>query len=223
MRPADADLVRRDRNLPDLPLLLDSDRLTARLERTLGRYSVDGVEVRYLRYKPGQACVASCRASVNGQQVDFVAKAYRPGAVDKFRKVLARASVPGPMGPGRFVLHDSTVLISVFPNDGRLEPLARLASRESLAELAARLGERPRAAVRLETLRHNPERRFVGRLTVDEKDAATVRCYTRQDFPGIAAKAGALRSRGPLRLARRLARRKRWRLLAFEWLHGSLL
>jgi Ser/Thr protein kinase RdoA (MazF antagonist) len=223
LRPADADLVRRECGLPDLALLLDSDRLAARLEQTLGRYSVDAVAVRYLRYKPGQACVASCRASVNGQQVDFVARAYRPGAVDKFRKAMARASVPGPVGPGRFVLHDSTVLITVFPNDGRLEPLARLASSESLAELAARLGERPRAAVRLETLRHNPERRFVGRLIVDEKATATVRCYTRQDFTGIAAKAGALTSRGPLRLARRLTRRTRWRLLAFEWLHGRLL
>jgi aminoglycoside phosphotransferase (APT) family kinase protein len=179
--------------------------------------------VRYLRYKPAQNCLAACRADVDGRPVDFIAKAYRPSASDKFRKAVTLSGVPGPLGLGRFVLAGTSVLVSVFPNDGRLKHLGRLTSPDAVAQLAVRLGALPETAARLETLRHNPERRFVGRLIVDQRPVATVRCYTGRDYAGIVAKAGMLTSREPLRLARRLTRRERWHLLAFEWLRGDLL
>lgn len=223
LSPADADLVRRDRDLPDLALLLDADLLGTRLERTLGHREVADVQVTYLRYKPGQSCLAACRAVVAGQQVDLIAKAYRPTATEKFQKAVARDSVPGPLGAGRFVLDDSTVLVSVFPNDGKVERLARLMSPDGLAALAARFRIQPGATVLLETLRYNPHRRFVGRMMAEGASVATVRCYSAMEYPGIVAKAGALTSRGPLRLARRLTRMHRFCLLGFEWLHGDLL
>lgn len=222
LRPADAHLVRRDRDFQDLGLLLDNERLSERIDRTLGGCGVDGVTVRYLRYKPGQSCLAACQAIVDGQPVDFVAKAHRSRASDKFHKASARTAVAGPLGRGRFVLADSTVIVSVFPNDQRLKHLARLASGPSLSGLAARLGADP-SDTRLDTLRHNPERRFVGRLSAGGRAIASVRCYAAGDYAAIAWKADALRSQGPLRLARRLARRPRWHVLAFEWLHGELL
>jgi tRNA A-37 threonylcarbamoyl transferase component Bud32 len=155
--------------------------------------------------------------------VDLVAKTYRLSAVDKLQKALTRAGVSGPLGPGRFLLDHSSLVVSVFPNDGRLDGLARVMAPESVAKLAARLGAPAEAAARLETLRHNPERRFVGRLILDDKEIATVRCYTGHDYANIVAKADALKSRGALQLARRLTQRPRRHLLAFEWLHGNLL
>lgn len=223
LSPADADLVRRDRDLPDLALLLDSDRLGARLEQTLGDREVADLRVTYLRYKPGQNCLAACSARVNGQSAEFVAIAYGRSAHGKLHKAVTRDHVPGLLGAGRFVLDDSSVLVSVFPNDGKVERLARLMSPNGLAALATRLGIRPAARARLETLGHNPQRRFVGRLVADQTSMATVRCYSARDYAGMVAKAGALTSRGPLKLAKRLTRMHRFCLLGFEWLHGDLL
>ncbi|MGH9158765.1 MAG: phosphotransferase [Vicinamibacteraceae bacterium] len=223
LSPADANLVRRDRDLPDLALVLDAEALAARFTRTLTGARIGGMAITYLRYKPGQSCAAGGRARVDGQPVNFVATAYRQDATGKRRKAATRQSVLGPFGCGRFVLNDSTVVVSVFPNDAKLDRLARLMLPDALTMLTARVRPLPAATVRMETLRYNPERRFVGRLMADDATLATVRCYTAQDYPGIAAKAGALVPRGPLRLARRLTRMHRFRLLAFEWLDGELL
>ena len=231
LRPADDDLVRRDRHLPDLVLLLDPIRLAERLKKTLGRSDIGRVEVTYLRYKPSQSCLAACRAEIDGRQIEFAAKAFRPSAVGKLLKATTRSAVPGPLGPGRFVLDESAVVLSVFPNDLRLPHLARLMLPESVARLVARIpeerlapdGRAEGAAGRLETLRHNPERRFVGKLIVDEKGIATVRCYARGDGEAMAAKAGAIKSHGPLRVARLLTHWRRRCVLAFEWLDGELL
>lgn len=226
LRPADSDLVRRDRDLPDLVLLLDSDVLTARLEQALGHPGMRGAGVTYLRYKPGRSCLAAYRAEVDGRPIDLVAKTYGTRAMDKFHRAMATAgaSVTGRLGPGRFALDNTTVVVSVFPNDPKLRRLARLTAPDALARLAVGLGVHADSdATRLETLRYNPERRFVGRLMVDERDIAAVRCYTRHDYARIAAKAGALESRGPLRLPRTLTRDHRARLLAFEWQRGDLL
>lgn len=220
LRPADSDLVRRDRALPDLALLLDPGRLNARLEQAVGCPGMTGVGVTYLRYKPGRSCLAAYRAEVDGRPIDLVAKTYGPSAMDKFHRAMATAEtgVTGRLGGGRFVLDQTTVVVSVFPNDAKLRRLARLTAPDALARLAIGLGVRADPdATRLETLRYNPERRFVGRLIVGESDIATVRCYTRHDYARIAAKAGTLESRGPLRLPRPLARDHRTRLLAFEW------
>lgn len=219
----DADLVRRDREVPDLVLLLHAEALAARLARTCTHASIDDVIITYLRYKPGQGCVAGCRARVDGCEVDFVAETYRRDDADKFRKAVARRSVGGPFGSGSFVLADSQVLVSAFPNDRKLERLARLTSAEGIDALVARLGGAPGAAVRLDALRYNPQRRFVGRLMSGETPLATVRCYTARDYPAVVTRAGVLTSRGPLRLAKRLTRMHRFCLLGFEWLPGDLL
>ncbi len=223
LRPADDDLVRRDRHLPDLALLLDPNRLAERLTTTLGRSDISRVEVTYLRYKPSRSCLAACRAEIDGRRIEFVTKAYRPSATDKLLKATTRTGVPGPLGPGRFVLDESAVAVSVFPNDLRLPRLARLMSPDSAARLLERIPGYDGTAGRLETLRHNPERRFVGKLVVDDKAIATVRCYTQRDCETMAAQAGAVKSRGPLRVARLLTRWTRRCVLAFEWLDGELL
>ncbi len=218
--------MRRDRHLPDLALLLDPSRLAERLKKTLGRSDIARVEVTYLRYKPSQSCLAACRAEIDGRQIEFAAKAFRPSAVGKLLKAGTRSAVPGPLGPGRFLIDESAVVVSVFPNDLRLPRLARLMLPESVARLAARIPDERRALdgrATLETLRHNPERRFVGKLVVDATAIATVRCYASRDCEAIAAKAGAVKSRGPLRVARLLTHWRRRCVLAFEWLDGELL
>ena len=235
--------MRRDRHLPDLALLLDPVRLADRVKTTLGRSDIARAEVTYLRYKPSQSCLAACRIEVDGRQIDVVAKAYRPSAAGKLLKAMTRPAVPGPLGPGRFLLDNSTAVVSVFPNDLRMPRLAQLMSPDSIQQLIARIADEQRRAAdgratdmtpyvhhghegatgRLETLRHNPERRFVGKLVVDEKAIATVRCYARRDCEAMFAKAGAVKNRSPLRVALLLTHWRRRCVLAFEWLNGELL
>jgi aminoglycoside phosphotransferase (APT) family kinase protein len=114
----------------------------------------------------------------------------------------------------------------VFPNDRALTTLVKIdpaalyerVLRERMIEGAARGG-----TVGLDTLRYNPERRFVGSLHANGATVATVRCYGPADFERAAGKTGSLLSRGSLRLARTVMRVARLRLLAMEWLEGELL
>ncbi|MDQ3419446.1 MAG: phosphotransferase, partial [Acidobacteriota bacterium] len=224
--PVDAALVRRDAALPGLALLLDPERLHRALRQVTDRHVLGPPVVTYLRYKPGQSCLAACRLELDGQSIDFTVKAYLPGAHhDKVRKAFARPSVAAPLGSGRFFLQDSAILVSVFPHDSKLETLVHLEAPDVLARLVrkARAAESGAAGARIVSLKYNPERRFVGALAVGGREVATVRCYTKDDYQATAAKAGVLQSRGPLRLARRRARLPRHRLLAFEWLAGDLL
>src|SRR5687767_13576365 len=76
LSPADLALVQRDTALPHLALLLDPDQMLTALERTLGRRLARPV-ISYLRYKPGQSCLAACRVEVEGEPVEFSAKHHR--------------------------------------------------------------------------------------------------------------------------------------------------
>lgn len=223
MKPADAALVRRDRGLPDLGVLLDEEALTERLAATCRRSDITGLSLTYLRYKPAQSCVAAARAEVGGQPIDLIVKAFCPSARVKFAKAIARPAVSGPLGPGSFMLDGMRLVVWVGANDSRLERLAALASPEGLMRVSRRLGWPACGDLALETLRHNPERRYVGRLLRNGRAVATLRCYLKADYAMARAKTGALVSRGPLRIARRLAHATWKRLLAFEYLEGDLL
>jgi len=223
--PADAAVAARDRALPGLELLLDAERLHAAIRAAVGDHSVQQPVIEYLRYKPGQSCLAACHAAVAGRDVWFSAKAHRPDATDKLDKWFARPAVVGPLGAGRLTL-GSGVVVLVFPNDRKLTTLANIDPR-ALYERVLRermiAGGAHAGNIGLEILRYNPERRFVGCLHADGADVATVRCYGSADFERATGKTGALLSRGSLRLARTVMRVPRLRLLAMEWLEGELL
>jgi aminoglycoside phosphotransferase (APT) family kinase protein len=219
---ADAAVVQRDPALPDLALLLDPDQLLAALERTLDR-RLSRPAITYLRYKRGQSCLAACRMEINGTSVDFAAKHHRADA-EKLQDVMTRPAIAGPLGPGRFLLANTDIVVSVFPNDGKLKKLAWLGSEEAIAHVAHRIagpGDAPTAQIH--TLHFNPERRFVGRLTIGGRSRATIRCYRRQDYVDTVDKPGRFQSRGPLKLARSLDCDARNHVVVLEWLEGLSL
>src|SRR5688572_22960347 len=116
LSPADGAIVQRDVALPDLALLLDPGRLLAAIRRTLGGRRLGVPSITYLRYKPGVNCLAACSMDVDGEAVHFSAKALRREAGNKLQKLMMRSAVNGPLGSGRFVLVDTSVVVSVFPN-----------------------------------------------------------------------------------------------------------
>ena len=227
---ADADLIRRDSALPGLGILLDPelfvDALRTELRTRLPQTGPQSPQVTYVRYKPGTNCLVAYRLDVAGAPVDVYAKANRPEAWDKLQKVRQQSSVPGPLGPGRIILPENAIAVSVFPNDAELKALPSLADTETRTQfLRQLLPDRPDLwAGTLRSLRYKPKRRYVVQLHAgDGAGSALLKAYAEPAYRRARVNAKALRSGGPLRLARRLGRSGRHRVLAFEWLPGNLL
>jgi len=222
---SDADLCLRDPALTGLATLLDPEAFVAALRRERPEFEVSAARIGYIRYKPGTSCLVAYQVEVGGATVDLSAHALRSDEADKLRKAREQPGVPGPLGPGRFTLDPHAIAVSVFPNDAELEVLARLVDPREWARLLRRFfPDRPDFwEGRTQGLVYKPERRYVARLLVDGVPRAALKFYTEADFRAVRANARAFRSRGPLRLAARLGRSRRHRVLTFEWVSGRPL
>lgn len=226
---AEADLARRDPALPGLVTVLDPDAFAAAVRRAAPQAEVRQARIVYLRYKPHILCRVSYRLDVGGEAVDLDVHACRP---EDLASLVGNDGqngiVPGPLGPGRILLADHAVVITVFPNDLKLLALRHLArepERQRLLEES--LPDRPelwRGALR--RLGYRPERRFVAELHANGDGGgrrAVLKAYTRKAYQRSKHNVTAFVSRGPLRLAGILGCSDAHRLLAFEWLPGTTL
>ncbi|MGH8501392.1 MAG: hypothetical protein ACREVE_02785, partial [Gammaproteobacteria bacterium] len=222
----DAALVKRDPAIPGLPLLLDSDRLVAKLRAHLpGAAAITGATIDYLRYKPGTNCLAAYRLDIDGVTLSAHAIAYRPDLRDKLNKARQRVPLVSMLGPGGVVLDGHAASVALFPNDGRLKSLRRLGNSNDRNRLLRKLmPDRPEfwdGALHL--LRYKPRRRYVAKLSTEDGTQATLKLYTKHDYPAARTNADALTAWRGLNVARSLGHSARHRLLAFEWLAGRPL
>ncbi len=222
---ADAQLVSSDADMPGLSLLLDSEAFAEAIRTTLPDVDVRGAHIDYLRYKPGTSCLAAGRVTVGSETVDVVARAYCRSSPEKLRKARASAAARGPLGKSPAVLEEYAVVVTVFPEDRRLESLPRVIDCHHRQTLLRRLF--PEEAQlwngSLNRLRYKPERRYVARLDVADQPLATLRFYTRSGYQRAWRSSKGILSQGTLRTARRLGRLGRDHVLAFEWLPGREL
>ena len=226
LSPHDAQVVRRDPALPGLATLLDPGAFLAALRARLPGVDLRGAANHYVRYKPGTSCLAAYRiASAGDEALDAYAKAYRPDDRAKVRKRLDAPGVATVLGPGPFLLDDVAVLVCPFPNDAEVEVLPVLGDRQGRADLLRRvLPDRPDLwEGELRPLAYKPERRYVARLDVGGDPRAVIKAYSPDGFARVSRSAKLLRSRGPLRLPRRLGRSERHRVLALDWIPGRPL
>jgi hypothetical protein len=222
--PPDADLCRRDPDLPGLPLLLDPDALLDLLRRTLPEANLGVIRPTYLRYKPGLACLAAFEVDVDGRQVLLHAQAYAWDAREKYSKLSGPDEVPGPLGPGHVPLPQHGIVVSVFPNDRKLHAVRRLADPADFAKFVAKLDPAiDPAETSLDVLSYKPERRLVARLLTRGRAWAVLRVYTDEAFATAYANARAFRSTSRLRVARRLGKLYWQQMLAVEHLPGRSL
>lgn len=213
----------RDAELPGLDLLLNPDRMLTLLQTQLPAQEWTAVRPVYIRYKPGMNCLVGYRGEADGQAVDLYAKALRPAHQAKLNK---SSSGEEDMSPRQTrVVPNAGVLISLFPHDLKLPVLRRLHLEEPRNALMRRLWHTTPdwQAGTLHTLRYKPERRLVVRYEVADLPVAALKFYTGRGYATAYAQARVFASHGPLRVARRLARSNRHRILAFEWLPGRLL
>jgi hypothetical protein len=134
-------------------------------------------------------------------------------------------SVGGPLGPGHIVLDEQRIVVSALPNDGKLVGLPPLFNDDDRGHVLRKLlqGHKQVEYGTLHTLRYKPERRWVGRLVIDDQPRAVLRVYAKHEYKTAVHNAKAFVSCGPLRLANRIGRSNRRRIVAVEWLHGRPL
>lgn len=167
---ADLAVVGRDPGLTGLRLLLDADALTDRLARRLGPDCA--VIPHRLRYKPGTSCVLAFDLRRPGRPpVPCIARAYAAHAAAKLGKGLRGLAEHDVLAVDEADRLAATTIVG----DRHLGGPSRLFSdRTARGALLRRvLPDRPDlhdAPIR--TLRHNPERRWVGLL--DDPDRPVV-------------------------------------------------
>ncbi len=221
----EASLVRRDSSLPGLATLLDPDAFLAALRMHLPGVDLRSACSRYVRYKPNTNCLSAYQLDVAGERVNAYAKAYSLTDQRKPDKASRFPGVSGPLGPGRVVMKDKAIVVSVFPNDNDVESLYLLATDEDRAHLLHRiLPDRPDLwTAKCHTLAYKPDRRYVGQLLVSGEPQAVLKFYTRSSFQPTSRPAKVVSSGKTLRIAQRLGRSNRHCVVALEWLPGRLL
>ncbi len=224
LMPGDADLVRRDPRLPGLALLLDPEAFSARLCEHFRGIDPARAAPTYVRHKPGTSCVVAYQLSQNGKQVDVHAHACVASELPKLKKIFARSHAAASAGWSAVWPQDA-VMVSFFPNDGKLLSLGRLVDADSRRRLLRKLfPARPDAwNATVDRLRYKPQRRYVGRVAIAGKPLALLKCYTDIGYAAALHATNAFPHGGFARLAKRIGKLNRHRMLAFEWLPGRLL
>ena len=213
-----------DDALPGLGLVTDPARLSAWLSaqaRTDLR-----VAPRRLRYKPGVSLVMAVDVlPADAPEGDpatrpCLVRTYSARAADKVRKTLEVAPADSVLGHDR----EALLVVTTAAGDRDLPLLARLAEPDGLRTVVERLlPDRPElASARVRTLRHNPERRWVGVLETGEAPVLLLRGYpgreTRRHARAYAAVAG-----GPPRTPTVLGSSRSLGVAVVEWVPGREL
>ena len=224
LTPLETDLARRDAAIPGLATVLDAEAFLAALGRAAPDRDLRGAQVDYIKYKPGTYCRAAYRVEANGAQCDLEVRACRPADLASRVAEAGEPAVPGPLGSGRIVLHDLSVLVTVFPNDPGLPQVPLLTDGARRTPLIRDLlPERPDLwEGEIRTIRYWPGRRYSAELRAGAA-RALVKAYTRKGFRQARRNAEVFRSFDRLRVARPLGYSETHRMIAFEWLPGRTM
>lgn len=219
---ADLEVVQRDRQVGGLRLLLDSGALGMLVSERTG--TPCRVVPRRLRYKPGTSCVLSfglhTGPHVEGEAVPCIARAYAREAAAKLEKPLKD------LGEADLLVVDRSLglVVTTLRGDRHLAAVSRLFDQSARLRLLERLlpDHTGLTGNEVRTLRHNPERRWVGVLDTDDHERVVLRA-----FPVAAAERPALayarlEGTGP-RTPTLLGRSRRHGLLAVTWAPGVTL
>jgi len=229
----DADLVRRDPALPGLGTVLDPARFVAALRAARPELGIEAVRVGYVHYKPGHKCLVGYRLARSERAPEPADPGTLRGTLDLYavaqrrerweRKHPAAGHAPGD-GHRRVSLADEAVTVALFPDDLTLGTLGHLFEADARTRLLRDLlpGRPDLRAGPVGTLAYKPQRRYVGRLLGPDGPLVLKVCAAK-DYAATVATAGALGSRGLLRIPRVLGCSDQHRVLAFEWLAGERL
>lgn len=221
---ADAALVARDPAITGLAVILDEAAFAAVLRLALPGVSIDAVEATYVRYKPGTSCLVAYTLATADGPVSIYALAYAPVARTKLRRAAALRERPGPLGVGGLAIAELDMAVYSWPYDHELPAMALLDWPRGRGRLLAALAPNrlDLYGALLTSLRHKPERRYVGRLCAGGGDAL-LKLYGADDYQQARRGAAAFASAGPLRVVAPLGVADAHRAMLFPWQQDSPL
>lgn len=219
----DRRVVAREPALPGMALLLDNEHALGVLQTRWPGPRIERLTTGYLKYKPGTSCLVGYLADTSDGLLPLHAKAY---TARQYAKV--RAAEAEEIRSACCRLDDQFTAFWRFPVDRKVAGLAGLASPEPRARLLRDLlpDEPEWWAARLETLRYKPERRYVGKLTVDDRPRAIIKVYDDRDFKNAwraARTVETFASRGRLVVSTPLGGSDNQRVIVSRWLAGEPL
>lgn len=219
---ADLGVVERERGVTALRTLLDAEALAALLSERRG--TAHEVTPGRLRYKPGTSCVLAFDLRTITDEgpvvMPCIAKAYAPSTTAKWEKSLQE--VPR----GHLLLEDPglRLVITTLAGDRHLRAVSRLFDDAARLPLLERLlpGHTDLAAGTVTTLRHNPERRWVGTLDTPAGDRLVLRAYPRSSALEHIHAYARLHGTGA-DIPAFLGKTRRHGMLAVSWADGDVL
>jgi len=225
LTPVEADLARRDPEVPGLATVLDPDAFRDALSRALPAVPLGAASIRHIKYRPHTYCRVTYRVEVAGAEVELDGHAARRESFQPPPAAGETPGEPGPLGAPHVILPESAVLVTVLPHDARLPEVERLNDPATRTEIMAELlPDHPRfASCEIRTLRHWSGRRCSAELRAEDGTRALLKIYTARGFGRALRNARAFHSWQPLRVARVMGTSDRRRLLVFEWLPGRQL
>lgn len=221
----DLQVVERDRDIPGLGTILDTDALLSALQASLPSAGVQGLEPSYVHYKPYTSCLVAGRLQTKDRELPFYAKAYGPDAPVKLEKTRELQSIPSHLGPGTLVLEGAEIGIYFFPVDHRLKGLRRLADPVTEASLLKGLLGEPHdfSNATLRPLRYKPERRYVARLESPAGPSLLLKFFEPSRYRAAKQAAQAIRETATAATRRTNYFFDRHKAMGLEWLPGRLL
>jgi hypothetical protein len=213
LSPGDADLARRDPDIPGLATVLDPEAMLAFLRPEV--LDLVSLVPTYVRYKPGTNCLVAYRlTTMTGDEIRY-AKAFRRSDVGKLQK----------LAEGNLQLGRQMVGVATAASDGEVKAMSLLADDRGRRHLLQRLlPSRPDLwEAKIRPLHYKPERRFVACLQRGTEPLALLKAYKPHDYERARVAHKSVSSVGGLRTARRIGSLDRHSLIALEWLNGRKL
>lgn len=209
-----AELVRRERELSGLEVLLDPHLFCALAEARCQDTELSGGRLVRIRYSPGREAVALFAFDAPGGTTHLHARALVPGEAQR------RAEDAPPPGVDDEWFTEG-VAVRRFPRDEGLPTLAPLLAGDGLPPLLGGDGTTVPNDVR--TVRYAPGRWWVGRVEVAGRPVASLKVLEDAAFETAYWNGRALASGDLLRLPRVLGSSRDDRALACSWVHGRTL
>ncbi len=224
LSPADSDIVARDHAINDLRTLLDEDAFGSVLQKHLPEADVNHVKARYVRYRPGKACLVRYQARISGELIDLHAKAFSGEEAGRNSNGVSTNGRGNPMLAKHFSCGKS-MEVFIFPRDHDIPVLDEFnddSRRESL--LHTIVPDRPRLwDSKPVKASYRPERRYAAQLFHGLESVAHVKIYSEPTYQNTNQYVKYFDSRGHLRVANRLGRSDEHHIIVMESLPGTNL
>lgn len=182
---ADKRIVERDTQLPGLALLLDKNLLLAQLQTLPPFAGASDVEIRYLRYKPGNSCAAAIRIATPEGLMYYYAKALTEARFQQSWNKPSRQKLVqkgGRFAPLALAGHGVILLHPVHDRDiGHLDWLVSGQARRRILK-ACSLPECSDGLPQIEIVRYKPARRLVAKVIHLGRPVAVLRSATPDEF-----------------------------------------